>query len=132
MKMYCNKCKMEVEPVMETFNSEFYTNDKKYKYRAFRGYCPECDSLLEEDPHMNLQSKDKAYRKAEGIITVKQINEIYSIYDDVTDEKLANVLGCECEDVTNLRIGQEIPTKEESDILTKILEDQTYFKSLMQ
>ena len=131
MKMYCNKCKKEVEPVMETFNSEFYTNDKKYKYRAFRGYCPECNSLLEEDPNMNLKSKDKDYRKAEGIITAKQINQIYEQYE-ITDEKLADILGCSSKQVVKLKNGNDIPTKEESEILTKILEDQAYFKSLMQ
>ena len=80
---------------------------------------------------MNLKSKDKAYRKAEGIITAKQINQIYEQYE-ITDEKLADILGCNSKQVVKLKNGNDIPTKEESEILTKILEDQAYFKSLMQ
>lgn len=62
MEKYCKKCEKEVEPVLESFNSQFDVEDKTYKYRAYRGYCPECNSLLDNAPIQDAMSREKAYK----------------------------------------------------------------------
>ncbi len=62
--VYCEKCGKEVEPSLESYNSEFEYNNNIYKYRAFRGFCPQCNSLIEKNPIQNIASKEDAIRRA--------------------------------------------------------------------
>lgn len=129
MKIQCNKCAREVEPVLESFNSQFEVNEKIYRYRAYRGYCPECNSLIEETPCQDTISRDKAYRKAEGIITTSQINEILEKYE-INDENLSNALGWENNKIENYLLG-DIPSAKDSEMLFSMLEDEKYARLIL-
>lgn len=122
----CFKCEQKVEPVLETYNSEFEVNNKKYKYRAYRGYCPYCNNLIETLPEQDLLSRDKAFRKAEGIITTKQINSIFEKYD-LNNLELSSILGWEESKINNYMNG-EIPSRNDSEILLRVLNNGEYIK----
>ncbi len=130
MKKFCLKCNEHVEPVLESFNSEFNVEEKVYKYRAYRGYCPECNSIVDVSPSQDMSSRDKAFRKAEGIITTNQINEIFNKYN-VDSSTLSNALGWNSDIINNYLMG-ETPSKENSDILYNLLEDEEYFNSILK
>lgn len=130
MKKYCLKCEQEVVPVLETYNSEFEINDKKYKYRAYRGYCPNCNNLIEKAPEQDIVSRDNAFRKTEGIITVKQIENIIEKYD-INDIELSRALGWNDNKIENYIMG-DIPSKTNSEILFKVLNDDSYIKSILK
>lgn len=129
MKKICEKCDKIVEPVLENFNSQFEVKDKVYKYRAYRGYCPECNSIIEKLPNQDIESRDKAFRKAEGIITTEQIQEILEKYK-VDSKNLANMLNWSVSKMENYIQG-DIPSKEDSAILLNVLENEDYAKSLL-
>ncbi len=130
MKKFCLKCKEHVEPVLESFNSQFKVEDKVYKYRAYRGYCPECNGIVDTLPNQDIESRDKAYRKAEGIITTEQINEIFNKYD-IDSNTLSTALGWN-NDVINKYMTGDIPSVEDSEILNNVLEDENYLKSILK
>lgn len=130
MKKFCLKCNEHVEPVLESFNSQFKVEDKVYKYRAYRGYCPECNGIVDTLPSQDALSRDKAFRKAEGIITTDQINEIFSKYN-IDSNTLSNALGWES-DIINKYVMGEIPSREDSEVLYNVLEDENYLNSLLK
>jgi hypothetical protein len=130
MKKHCLKCEQKVEPVLETYNSQFEVKNKIYKYRAYRSYCPECNNLIEKVPVQDIESRDKAFRKAEGLITTSQINDIFNKYE-IEESQLSSMLGWDMSKLEKYIMG-DIPTRNDSDILFKILEDEEYTGNLMK
>ena len=77
----------------------------------------------------NVKSIDEQYRQIEGLISVDDIQKIMDIYN-IGKEPLSIALGVGETTITRYLSGQ-MPSKEHSNILLRILSDKEYFSDLM-
>lgn len=133
MYAYCNECdevveyKVCEEDVVEEFKGE------QILYRFSVGRCNICGSEVATDIDYNTRkskAKIEAYKRKIGIIDLKSIEEILKKYD-VGKESLADIAGFGKVTIKRYFEGY-IPSKEYSDILLRILEDEEFFWKMVQ
>ena len=129
---YCNKCEDAVEfNIISEFVVEEYKG-VKIRYPFPVGHCICCGAEVATDIDYNSrksEAKIRAYKKQKGIIDVSEISEIMRKYD-VGKESLAEIAGFGKVTIKRYFDGF-IPSKEYSDILYKILDDEKFFISLV-
>ena len=129
---FCEKCHDMIEYEVREVKKEKNIKGKRIEYVGKEAYCRECgeEMFVAEIRDYNLQMLDEAFRKQENLITVKEIEKILEVYD-IRKRPLSLLLGWgECT-VTRYLNG-DIPTKQYSDILKKILEDPKCMKEILE
>lgn len=127
-KEYCFECEKEVKVNLIEKEKEFEVRGKKYKYLGIECFCDECKNevkILDED----LERREDSYRKAEGLITNKEIKEILDKYK-IGKKPLAKLLGWS--EVTIIRyLNLETPNKIYSDELYRLLKSSEYMEEVL-
>lgn len=130
---YCNQCEDLVEyDIHEEFvQEEFKGEIIKYKFKI--GRCKCCNSEVATDIDYNSRkSKEKveAYKRKIGLIDLNQISEILGKYN-IGKEVLADIAGFGKVTIKRYYDGF-IPSREYSDVLIKILNDEQYYIRLVE
>ena len=130
---YCNKCEdlVEYDVREEYINENFKGEIIKYKFKV--GRCRYCNSEVAVDIDYNCRkSKEKieAYKRKIGLIDLNQISEILEKYN-IGKETLADVAGFGKVTIKRYYDGF-IPSREYSEVLFKILNDEQYFIGLVE
>ncbi len=130
---YCNECEDLVDfDIFEEIVTEQYKGEEvRFKFHVGRCRC--CGNEVATDTAYNSrksEAKIKAYKKKRGIIDIDEISEILMKYD-IGKEALADIAGFGKVTIKRYYEGF-LPAKEYSDILYKILNDETWFMDLVQ
>lgn len=130
---YCNKCEDLVEyDVHEEYIKENFKGEIiKYKFKV--GRCRYCNNEVAVDIDYNCRkSKEKieAYKRKIGLIDLNQISEILEKYN-IGKETLADVAGFGKVTIKRYYDGF-IPSREYSEVLFNILNDEQYFIGLVE
>ena len=125
---YCSECEDLVEFVEkeEWIEEEYKGQMVRFQFKV--GRCPECGEEVATDLDYitrRTEAKIEAYKKQNGIILEREIAEILEKYN-VGKENLSEIAGFGKVTIKRYFAGY-IPSKEYSDILYKILEDEEFF-----
>ncbi len=131
MKGFCETCRDMVECRIKMIEREKDIKGSKVKYTAKVAYCDICkeEIFIPELRDYNLKALDAAYRKTEELISVKDIERILSKYN-IGKRPLSLLLGWGEGTLTRYLDG-DIPTKPYSNALKRILEDEQYYRELL-
>ncbi len=128
MKRFCYNCLKEVSPKIIEEKEKFVVRNKEYEYLSIKSVCPFCNKeveLLDED----IDRRDEAFRKEEGLILNSEIEKILNMYK-IGKKPLAKLLGWS--EVTIIRyLNGETPSRLYSDELYRILESPEYMEKLL-
>lgn len=130
---YCNECEdlVEYDICDEWIEEEFRGEIIRYEYKI--GKCKNCKCEVSTDIDYNSRKskvKMEAYKRKIGLIDLNGISEILEKYD-VGKETLADIAGFGKVTIKRYYDGF-IPSKEYSDMLLKILSDETFFMKLVE
>lgn len=105
---------------------------KEIRYFGKEASCEECGEsiFVSEIRDYNLIELDKAYRESEGLIFISDIELILNQYS-IGKRPLSLLLGWGELTVTRYLKG-DLPSKQYSDILKKILLDVNYFREVLE
>ena len=129
---YCENCNKLVDYYTKETETTENIKGKEYKYLAIKGYCKICNNEISANDLLdkNIERLDEVYRKTEGLITTKEINEILLKYK-IGKKPLAKLL--DWGEVTLIRyLNGFVPSKVYSDELYKILNDKKYMLQLLE
>ncbi len=129
---FCEKCHETMECIGKGKKKSRSIKGKNIEYMGKEAYCEECQSevFVSEIRDYNLNMLDKAYRESEGLIAISEMEQILEKYD-VGKRPLSLLLGWGEGTLTRYLDG-DIPTKQYSDTLKKILNDPTYLKEFLE
>ncbi len=129
---FCEKCHETVNYSVKEEKKSKIIKGKNIEYIGKKAYCEECQSeiFVSEIRDYNLELLDKAYRENEGLVTVSEMEQILEKYH-VGKRPLSLLLGWGEGTLTRYLDG-DIPLKQYSDTLKKILVDPTYFNEILE
>lgn len=132
MKGFCEKCRDLVDFTQKEMEKEFEIRGKKYSYSGKEAYCNECheEIFVSDIRDYNLSKLDASFREAEHLIRTEDIEKILGKYD-IGKRPLSLLLGWG-EGTLTRYIDGDIPSKPFSDQLKRILEDDTYFRTILE
>jgi len=128
---FCEKCHDMVEYFIRDEKKQKNIKGKNVEYMGKEAYCNVCGSqiFVADIRDHNLAVLDKAYREEKGLITIPEIELILEKYD-VGKRPLSLLLGWGEGTLTRYLDG-DIPTKQYSDMLKRILNDSNYMKEIL-
>ncbi|MFX0560648.1 type II TA system antitoxin MqsA family protein [Tepidibacillus infernus] len=128
---FCERCHEMVDYSIKEEKKQKNIKGKIVEYIGKEAYCNKCGSeiFVSEIRDHNLAMLDKTYREKEGLISVSEMKLILEKYD-VGKRPLSLLLGWGEGTLTRYLDG-DIPTKQYSDILKKILNDPNYLKEIL-
>jgi len=132
MSGFCERCRDMVEVSVKSGQKEHTIKGRAISYVGKTAYCCNCgeEVFVPEIRDYNLNELDEEYRKAEGLITVEEMEQILLKYD-IGKRPLSLLLGWG-EGTLTRYIDGDIPTKPYSDTLRRILEDKEYFREELE
>lgn len=129
---FCEHCKKRVAYL--TTDKEFVINDRdiKYQYKGKIANCKECGEEVypNELNEENIKNGNEAYRKAIGIITISQIDELLNKYN-IGATVLSELLNWSKVTIQRYK-DDRMPTKKYSDILLKLLNNPNNMRELVE
>lgn len=131
-KAFCEDCRNEVSYVVIVVPMTGTIRDKEYSYTGQEAHCTECGSpvFIPELSDANLRALYDVYRKENGIIPLDQIREIPKKYD-IGKRPLSLLLGWGEQTFSRYYDG-DMPTKQYSEILTRIHDDPQFYSDLLE
>lgn len=132
MLAFCEKCRDMVEYTVREENMKKYIKGNEIEYLGKVAFCNECgeEIFVADIRDYNLQMLDRAYREKEGLITVSEIELILEKYN-IGKRPLSSLLGWGEITITRYLNG-DIPTKQYSEILKKLLNDPKYMREILE
>jgi len=128
---FCTQCRIETAYQLRKKIVQKVIKGKTYDFEIVVAVCDECGQ--EMDIHglmdINMRSIDEQYRKEEGLVSVDDIQKIMDIYN-IGKAPLSVALGFGEITITRYLAGQ-MPSKEYSDIIKKLLSSPTYMIDLL-
>lgn len=124
LKDFCENCKKIVNLRRKEILAEEIIREKAYKYMKTVDYCTNCGNVVTSKDSIkeNLERVDNVYRKEENIISIEEISRILIKFKN-NKKYLSKLLGIE-EEKINKYFDGDIPNKEDSEKLYKLLEEQ--------
>lgn len=118
---FCISCDEKTEYIIKACKRDITVKGVTFSYVHQTAYCTKCGDELyvPEINDENVQSREDAYRKAAGLITVSEVNQILNTYC-IGAGPLAKILGMG-DIVINRYVGGQLPSKENSARLLDIL-----------
>ena len=128
---FCEKCHDMVEYYIREENMTKNIKGKEIEYIGKVALCNECGAeiFVARIRDYNLAALDRAFREKEGLILTSEIELILKKYE-IGKRPLSLLLGWGEGTVTRYLDG-DIPTKQYSDILKRLLADPDYIKELL-
>lgn len=132
MLCFCEKCHDMVECSIKEIDKSKCIKGKNIKYKGKEAYCNECGEpiFLSDVRDYNLKMLDEAYRKEEDLILVSQIKDILKKYN-IGKRPMSLLLGWGEGTLTRYLNG-DIPTKQYSDTLKRILQNVSYMDEILE
>ena len=132
MKGFCENCRDMVDYSVKTVNKEKVIKGKTIRYVGKEAYCEECkEEIFEPEVRdYNLIQLDAAYREAEDLISVTDIEKVLERYD-IGKRPLSLLLGWG-EGTLTRYVDGDTPSKPYSDKLKHILVDKAYYRELLE
>ncbi|EES91584.1 MULTISPECIES: type II toxin-antitoxin system antitoxin SocA domain-containing protein [Clostridium] len=129
---FCEKCHDMIEYSIKEVDKNKSIKSKNIKYKGKEAYCNECGEMIfvSDIRDYNLKMLDEAYRNEEKLILVSEIEDILNKYD-IGKRPLSLLLGWGEGTLTRYLNG-DIPTKQYSDILKRILENPLYMIEMLE
>ncbi|MGL5417819.1 MAG: type II TA system antitoxin MqsA family protein [Clostridium sp.] len=131
-KAFCEVCRDEVEYLVIKENLISNIKGKEYKYIGKKAICPKCkeeifvNKIIDE----NLEKLYKEIRKANNIISLEEINEIPKKYK-IGKRPISILLGWGEQTFSRYCEG-DIPTKQYSEIMTRILNSPKEYLEILE
>ena len=131
-KVFCEECRNDVSYIEKTIPMVGTIRDKEYSYIGREAYCADCGSqvFVPEITDANLRTLNDVYRQAKWIISLDQIREIPEKYD-IGKRPLSLLLGWGEQTFSRYYDG-DMPTKQYSDILTRIYNEPQFYSELLE
>lgn len=125
---FCTECRRETTYTLQKRNVKRVIRNKEYTFSITVAICDACgeEMSLPGLIDKNVQEMDEQYRKAEGIVSIDDIEKVMKIYH-IGKGPLSLALGFGEITITRYLEGQ-IPSKEYSDVLKKALSSPTFMK----
>lgn len=132
MKGFCEKCHDIVEYSIREVKKQKEIKGRSIEYTAKEAYCNECGNeiFVSDIRDHNLAALDEAYREKEGLISVPEIQLILDRYN-IGKRPLSLLLGWGEGTLTRYLDG-DIPTRQYSDTLKRLLDDSEYMKEVLE
>ena len=130
-KDFCTECRRETTYTLEKAKINQTIREKEYTFEITAAFCSECGNEMAISGLVNYNMKeiDAQYRKAEGIITVEDIERLTKLYN-IGKAPLSLALGFGEVTITRYLAGQ-VPSKEYSNIMLHALASASYMKELL-
>lgn len=131
-KVFCEECRNDVSFVEKNVPMEGTLRDKTYCYTGRECYCADCGSrvFVPEISDSNLRALYDVFRRANGIISLEQIRAIPEKYA-IGKRPLSLLLGWGEQTFSRYYDG-DMPTKQYSDILTRIYNEPLFYSELLE
>lgn len=132
MMTFCEECHEMMDYVTKDVDIEKEVKGKKIYFIGKEAYCSSCGNKLfvAELRDYNLKQMDAAYRAAESLITVDQIQQILNKYN-IGKRPLAELLGWG--EVTLVRyLNGAIPSKQYSEKLLEVLNNADIMDTILE
>lgn len=128
---FCTQCREETTYQLRKRIVQKVIKEKAYNFEIIIAVCDECGEEMDIPglTDINIKSIDKQYRKAEGLVSVDDIQKIMGIYN-IGKAPLSLALGFGEITITRYLAGQ-MPSKEYSDIIKKALSSPDYMIKLL-
>lgn len=129
---FCEKCHNKVEYTVREVQKTKNIKGKAITYTGKEAFCEECGNEIfaTEIRDYNLQKLDEAFRENEKLISVSDIESILKKYN-IGKRPLSLLLGWGEGTLTRYLNG-DIPSKQYSDILQRILVDPAYMFQILE
>ncbi|NLD10280.1 type II toxin-antitoxin system antitoxin SocA domain-containing protein [Aminicella lysinilytica] len=129
---FCINCRRKTEYELVSTVHKRSVKGKEYEYETIIARCVECGEEMSIPGLMDYDNKqfDLAYRKAEGIVSVKNIENLMKLYN-LGKAPISTALGFGEITITRYLAGQ-IPSKEYSDIIRHALTDPDFMKGKVE
>ena len=130
-KDFCKNCRTESSHTLKKIKTNKILRNKKCTFEIATAFCDNCGLEMGIPGLMdhNAQEIDAQYRKAEGIITVDDIQRLMKLYN-IGKTPLSLALGFR-EITISQYLDGPIPSKEYSDIMLHALASAAYMKGLL-
>ena len=131
-KAFCIECRKETEYTLQKTPITKIIREKEYQFLITTAHCKECGCEVGVKGILNYNAKevDEQFRKAEGIVSLEDIEKLGKIYN-LGKTPLSIALGFGEVTITRYLAGQ-IPSKEYSDIMRSALSDTEVMKKLLE
>lgn len=128
---FCTSCRKETSYRICKKNVQKVIKEKSFEFEISVAVCDECEKEMDIPGLLdtNVKSIDEQYRRAEGLISVDDIQKIMEIYN-IGKAPLSIALGFGEITITRYLAGQ-MPSREYSDIIKKALVSPDYMIKLM-
>lgn len=128
---FCTRCRKEVSFKLCKKIVKKEIKNKTYDFEITVAVCDSCGEEINVPGLLDLNMKaiDEQYRRAEGLISIDDINNIMGIYN-IGKAPLSTALGFGEITITRYLSGQ-IPSKEYSDKIKKVLSSPDYMIKLL-
>ena len=128
---FCTHCRNERAYTLRKKIVKKEIKDKTYDFKIIVAICEECGEEMDIPGLLDLNMKaiDEQYRRAEGLVSIEDINRIMAIYN-IGKAPLSTALGFGEITITRYLSGQ-IPSKEYSDVIKKVLSTPNYMIKLL-
>ncbi|WP_433709050.1 type II toxin-antitoxin system antitoxin SocA domain-containing protein [Paenibacillus illinoisensis] len=132
MMAFCEHCHDTVSYDEKLVQKSKSIRGKEIKYLGKTAFCLECGNeiFVSEIRDYNLIELDKGFRESEKLISVEDIQKVIDKYR-IKKRPLSLLLDWGENTVTRYLNG-DIPTKQYSEILKRLLVDHEYFKELLE
>lgn len=131
-RAFCMECRKETAYVLHKVPITKIIREKEYQFLITTAHCKECGCEVGVKGIFDYNAKevDEQFRKAEGIVSLEEIEKLGKIYN-LGKAPLSIALGFGEVTVTRYLMGQ-IPSKEYSDIMRAALSDTGVMKRLLE
>lgn len=128
---FCTHCRGDRAYTLRKKIVKKEIKDKTYDFKIIVAICEECGEEMDIPGLLDLNMKaiDEQYRRAEGLVSIEDINKIMAIYN-IGKAPLSTALGFGEITITRYLSGQ-IPSKEYSDVIKKVLSTPDYMIKLL-
>ncbi|MBU3180693.1 type II toxin-antitoxin system antitoxin SocA domain-containing protein [Clostridium psychrophilum] len=132
MLQFCEKCNDTVKYSIREERKIKIIKGRKIEYIGKEAYCDECgsDLFVHEIRDSNLEMLDEAFREQTKLITVPIIENILDKYD-IGKRPLSLLMGWGEGTLTRYLNG-DMPTKQYSDILIRLLNNPKYMSEILE
>lgn len=129
---FCTQCREETTYTLRRKIVKKVMKEKTYEFEITAAICDKCGEEMDVPGLLdfNMKAIDEQYRRAEGLVSVEDINKIMAIYN-IGKAPLSMALGFGEITITRYLSGQ-IPSKEYSDIIKKVLLTPNYMIQLLK